>query len=206
MKIKSNKTIAVNEGLSFVNPPAEDVKAPTQDIADKLFLVDAASKIIEKTGEVGVLYLELCKGIREKQMSPRLVGRVLGELGFHKVRISEIIRVSMSPNDIWNDYMGRQLGFNKTLQLARMVDGKAVHSPAMKLLADGGNLPESEFGEAESETIGGAPKKHASKSKNIRIRTACQLLCKLAAIGYQYHSDDGLKCITVSAVTKDPTK
>lgn len=91
-----------------------------------LVLVEQASKIralgteiIRETVKVGESYLELCAYIRKHQIASKMVSFELGELGFHRSRISEITKVAYAADDVWNEFAARTIGFRRTLELER---------------------------------------------------------------------------------------
>lgn len=97
-------------------------------------------QIVSKTGELAGLYLTLCTYIRQNKVDSKLVSYELSQVGFRKQRITEINRVATSPNDVWQQYEARALGFDKTLALARVSPPgeHPVLTPAgQQLLADG---------------------------------------------------------------------
>jgi len=71
--------------------------------------------------EVGrqVVYAELCRYIRTEKVPDDLVRERMFEAGFHKVRVSEVLKICSAPDDIWQGYLSGQLGYRRALQLAR---------------------------------------------------------------------------------------
>jgi len=78
-----------------------------------------ADEIIKATVKTGRLYFDLCMYIRKNQISPKLVSFELSELGFNRVRISEINRVAQAADDVWNEFEAQTIGFRKTLEMTR---------------------------------------------------------------------------------------
>jgi len=113
---------------------------------------------------------------------------------FVKTRISEVNRVANAPDEIWNEYEARGLGFRHALELVR--NGKPT--PILELALDekerGGYLSSGEE-EAEGETEGGggtqgpAPEKDQeaidAESLGRAVKTALQ---KAAALGVKQRS------------------
>lgn len=78
-----------------------------------------AKQIVLGTAKVGVLYLELCRLIRQEQLAPKTVRKWLQECGFHKTRISEINRVANAADAVWNRFAASTIGFRKVLEISR---------------------------------------------------------------------------------------
>lgn len=107
----------------------ETAAEPLQVVAadNELFLETQHSDKIREFGQrimvammfEGDLYLQLCRYIRQYKVGPKIVRRELQALGFDKTRISKLIAVAHSPDDIWSEWMARAIGFNKALQLTR---------------------------------------------------------------------------------------
>lgn len=91
-------------------------------------------EIVRKTGELGGLYLNLCKYIRANQVSPHTARYELFALGFPKTRVSEIIRVAYCNQKVWRDYEARLMGFNQTLRFARDNDGQLIGEPVREAM------------------------------------------------------------------------
>jgi len=138
---------------------------------DEKEIREIGEAIIRKTGEVAGLYLSLCLNIRANKIGPAIVTRILKELGFHKVRISEINKVANAPDDVFSHYQARAIGFNKALEFARVEADGVKETPAALMLKNSGVSPMSadEVGEAIAGDDGkpGEEKKPASKSEKI---------------------------------------
>lgn len=79
----------------------------------------AAQEVKKAHTELGKKYRRLCEVIREHQLGPRQVRGCLLSLGFHKVRVAEIITVACCADELWNDFKTEALGFRKALEYAR---------------------------------------------------------------------------------------
>jgi len=75
--------------------------------------------IIDKTVEAGRLYLDLCLYIRKNEVSPKLVSREMGDMGFNRQVISRVNKVANASDELWNEFAARTIGFNKVLELSR---------------------------------------------------------------------------------------
>jgi len=83
-----------------------------------------AREIVASHIETGTLYYNLCATIRASKVPPKVVRRVMGQHGFTKVRISEVLRVAHVPQAMWSAFEAKTIGFRKALVLARC-EGKS---------------------------------------------------------------------------------
>jgi len=166
-------------------------------------VLEIGEAIIKKTGEVAGLYLSLCLNIRKNHIAPVKVAELLKSLGFHRVRISEINKVSNAPDDVFTNYQARAIGFNKALEFARVENETIVETPAAKMLANATVSPMSkgEIGEAISEDDGkqGTETKKPSTAKRLdKLAAAFFKLCKASKKPVRtgvWKSGDGLKLV-----------
>jgi len=114
-----------------------------------------AIAVAKATIATGLLWLELCKFIRQNSLAPKVVSEQLGALGFVKSRISEVNRVANAPDEVWNEYEARGLGFRHALELVR--NGKPT--PILGLAMD--EKEGSRFVEASAEV---SPSEAAAES------------------------------------------
>jgi len=152
---------------------------------------DLAKSIVTKTGELGTLYFDLCMMIRKAPdfFSPKVVAARLSDLGFHRVRISEINRVARADEKVFSQWQARALGFNRVLQLARGNDGKIIETKAKQILVESGALSKTEAGKiVEAETTPGPDKKKRSNSEI--MKSAARVLCNNATRNVHYHFED----------------
>jgi len=75
------------------------------------------SEIIESIAIAGEKYLNICKFIRNNQVAPKLVSFELSALGMHRNVISKINKVANLPDEQWNQFAARTIGFNKVIEL-----------------------------------------------------------------------------------------
>jgi len=162
---------------------------------------ETAEAIIKKTGEVAGLYLSLCLNIRQNKVAPTVVGRILKDLGFHRVRISEINKVANAPDDVFTNYQARAIGFNKALEFARVENESVVETPVARMLKDAPISPMSadEVNEAISEDDG-KPEKEKKKTSNAKqLDRVAAMFFKLCRKGNKktgvWKSGDGLKIV-----------
>lgn len=122
------------------------VKSLTEaDLALARGIRDIAQDIVKLTARAGEKYYELCVYIREQKAQDKLVRCVLDSMGFHKAKVSEIIRVASVPEEMWNEFAARTIGFNSVLRLVRGTNvGESVDEAS-----EGG---EGESSEAASTT------------------------------------------------------
>jgi len=103
---------------------AENVNGLRQVAAEAL---EAATKALDA-------YWRLCVFIREKQLTPVSVNKVLKELGYGEVRISEIKRVSFSSDKIFEEYRKKAIGFRLALKEARKASKKETQVTSEEIL------------------------------------------------------------------------
>jgi len=152
---------------------------------------DIAKSIVTKTGELGTLYFDLCMMIRKAPdfFSPKVVSARLSDLGFHRVRISEINRVARADEKVFSQWQARALGFSRVLQLARGNDGKIIETKAKQILVESGALSKQEAAKVvEAETAPGPDKKKRSNSEI--MKSAARVLCNNATRNAHYHFED----------------
>lgn len=75
--------------------------------------------VLNDLQKLTVSYLDLCSYIREQQIAPDDVTKVLLDCGFRKERVSEIKRVSYSSDEIFNAFRSRLIGWKTTLERVR---------------------------------------------------------------------------------------
>lgn len=100
-------------------------------------------EIVKLTVKAGEKYFDLCSYIRKEQVAPKLVSAELKELGFHKVRISEINKVAQCSDELWNQFAARTLGFKGVLSLER--------GTVQNMVAEVQELPKGQVEEGLSE-------------------------------------------------------
>lgn len=118
---------------------------------------------------LGDKYLSLCKYIREQELHPKQVSKELGELGFHRSTVSQIMRVAFALDESWADFEARRIGFKRALNLARV--------SARELLAKetGQDIEAMTNRAREAGLLGGYRATGGSEEKNAEsIRLAAQ--------------------------------
>lgn len=96
-----------------------DEKAATAklELQHSVHLKKYGQDIIEATAVAGEKYLTICRYIRENMVAPKLVSFELAAIGMHRAVISKINRVANLPDDQWNQFAARTIGFNKVIEL-----------------------------------------------------------------------------------------
>lgn len=92
----------------------------------KLSVHGMAMDIAKAEFATGTLWFNLCSYIREHNVPEDIVREEMDAVGFKPSRISEVLKVCAAPADVWDMYLGRMIGFKKTLQLARVAADGAV--------------------------------------------------------------------------------
>lgn len=139
-----------------------------------------ARDIINATGELAGKYLALCLYIRAEKVSPKIVAAELLGAGFKKSRVSEINRVANTSAELFSTYEAKQIGFDKTLALAR-AEGpskKAVLTPAANQLVGAKLFTTEELAQAEVVPEQGAKAK--VKPPGQRMKAHAKAICLLA--------------------------
>jgi len=92
--------------------------------------------IIDATAVAGEKYLTICSYIRENMVAPKLVSFELAAIGMHRAVISKINRVANLPNDQWNQFAARIIGFNKVIELNSAQSAEALARASGESLTD----------------------------------------------------------------------
>jgi len=87
-----------------------------------------ANEIITGTVKVAGTYLRLCKYIRENQIAPKIATSELLECGFHKVKVSEIVRIAHASDANWSEFEAGTASIKNVLAMER--------GTVQKLIAD----------------------------------------------------------------------
>lgn len=200
------KTETVNKtsvgGLEVAGKPVKEVGKPSipptaeqaLEVVTKqeLEVKRLAGEIIEATVKVGEKYLSLCKYIRKEQVVKANATKWLLDMGFHKVRASEICRVAMADDKTWSDFEARSIGWRGVLQITRgnMAEMKQVNpsilppeiekaATAELVKAEEENTAEDKYaGMSEEETIKAKAKdKRDAWRKAIDVKATGVLRC-----------------------------
>jgi hypothetical protein len=78
-----------------------------------------AQEIIADTVKIGEKWLSLCIFIREHQIEKKDATQWLLDLGFHKSKASEVIKVASTPPELFSKFQARLLGWRGVLSAAR---------------------------------------------------------------------------------------
>jgi len=125
-------------------------------------LVNRALEVLTSHIELGSKYFELCSFIRKNGIPPKPTRELLGQCGFNKVRISEILRVSNVPDEMWEPYRARAMSFAKVLELARL-PGVANDDQLKGFIDVSKETPEKEPAEGGEGGEGGEPGEGSDK-------------------------------------------
>lgn len=116
-----------------VTPPVTNapVVVPRETEVQNALAVEQATKITElgkdiivATGELAGKYLALCMYIRQHKVPEPLVRVNLGQLGFKKSRVSEVLRVASASDKVFRPFEAKMIGFGRALEFARATETK----------------------------------------------------------------------------------
>jgi len=116
----SNLDVAITDLRQKIGANFKLVPVGIVSEVNQFGLVNRALEVLASHIELGSKYFELCSFIRQNQLPPKPTRQLLAQCGFNKVRISEILRVSNVPDDMWQPYRARAMSFAKVLELARL--------------------------------------------------------------------------------------
>jgi len=88
-------------------------------VTESELLKSAAAETDAALQRMGQKYYAFCAQLRAAKMNRRESTLLMKALGFHKQRITEILRVSEVDDAIWSKYANGEIGFKSTLQLGR---------------------------------------------------------------------------------------
>lgn len=184
--------------IPIKHEPAPTIFSP-KEAAQMDKIREFGEKLIGQASEQAKTYLDLCLYIRKEQVDKKLVAHTLSAQGFHKVRISEINRVATAPEEYFNQYAAKALGFKRVLQLVRGEGDKATATPAAKMLGitDGKAALMAEAEIEETETQGQGPKESDRKAKSPTEKADMGAATIFKAVGdgcrrKEWKSGDGL--------------
>jgi len=128
------------------------------------------------------VYYDLVTYIRNNKVSPKLVSDQMRGQGFNKARISEVNRVANAPEELYNAFAAKALGFKNVLQLVRGSDATTAEvTPAGKALL-GDKISAAGVLEAEAaadETMGVGKIDREARSVADRVDEAAAKLLDL---------------------------
>jgi len=88
-------------------------------VTESELLKSAAAETDAALHRMGQKYYAFCSQLRAAKMNRRESTLLMKALGFHKQRITEILRVSEVDDAIWSKYADGAIGFKSALQLGR---------------------------------------------------------------------------------------
>jgi hypothetical protein len=132
------------------------VSCDTEATADVAKLRQLATELQASMVDAVGKYIAVCEHIREAQLMPLTVTRELKQLGFADSRISEIKRVSMVSDAIWEQYKNRTIGFKIALDIARQETFEAAEKAKKEAESMQGDIFSGQLVQPASEAKGGA--------------------------------------------------
>jgi hypothetical protein len=187
----------------------EILELQTQDVHEREIYAQGIA-IGRATIATGLLWLNLCKYIRQHNVSPKVVSGQLVPLGFVKTRVSEVNRVANAPDPVWNEYEGRAIGFRATLELVRngvptpigMLEGISdVTSGAIEISAQ--VETEGESAEGSADPVEKDPEAKATESL---LRASRKVFLDMATLGADSHTvRNDIYVMTVKKLPKKKT-
>jgi len=192
-KDSSNQTFEKTAGAVLLASSIADGVLSKEDTALGMSREVLAERIVVHGTEIvrGLLavsekYYKLCCLIRFHQADDFLVRESLQGIGFNKVRISEVLRVSKSSPAIWSEFEARSLSFRGALDLNRGT------VKLLTMVPDDGSGPvveserwleehaEQEHSEAIQKEESGADKKSSSNLDNDAMEACARKLARYA--------------------------
>jgi len=114
--------------------PSKDEAALKMEARHGKAIRGCCQMIIDKTVEVGRVYLDLCLYIRKNMVPMKLVSSAMTEMGFNRQVVSRVNKVANASDALWSEFEARTIGFNKVLELSR--GGAVVGSLAKEMGSD----------------------------------------------------------------------
>jgi len=156
--------------------PKNGITLPERDRQHEVPFKQLATDVIVATAQVGEKYLGLATYIRRTELAPTSVTVWLTDLGFAKSRISEIHRVANVPDELWNAYQVKALGWKKVLDAARgrqaVLDFRDMQGDAAETLT----APQGDLALPGDTT----KKKHGKSSTIAALNRACVKALQMA--------------------------
>jgi len=152
-------------------PTSPVVEMDEKTKAHFIAVADYGQQIGKAYLAVGEKYLELCLYIRKNEVVPTLVRTAL-EPFFPKQRITEILTVSNSSNELWSEFEARRLAFRRVLELSRGTLQLLLETPE-------GQEPPAWVGEASETGNGEAEEARPKASNEVRLMAAVRTVAKL---------------------------
>jgi len=186
---------------------AKPVKVEIQNAEHAQIILRDGTAIIEASAKAAEKYYDLIMDIRKFKIEPSLVRVELGKLGFKKSRISELNRICAAPEKVFRDYEAKLVGFDRALELARIIDGKAAPTAAAALLIEKGDsgINSEVVKEAVNHTSPSVPP--SKKKPSEIIKNAAEIIGKHMKNGVKTFYTNGKEVrIEVSSTDKKLTK
>jgi len=186
MKKKNAEKTEQAPPVGMVAPATPMAVVDPKEVEARTYLRRIGAEIVVETVKVGQKYLELCRYIRQHQVGPKWVSEELSALGFHKVRISEINRVSNAAEDIWREFEAASIGFKKCLQLTRgsvevIRQAGVMADDNVASVAEASAIVAEEKGQSEeSGEAGSAASDDPIHKQTIRLHKAANIMASAA--------------------------
>lgn len=179
MKNKSKTAVEKAAPTKAVEVPRDAEVQTKTEVAQAAYLANIGRQIIEKTGELGSLYLSLCLEIRKQKIAPKLVSFELTRLGFKRSRISEINRVANASDKTFKDFEARLIGFGKAIELSRAEKPGDVPqlTDAAKILVDEEALTQEDVDAMQAAETAPSP---TAKPKAVTMKAVAKKLASMA--------------------------
>lgn len=141
-----------------------------------LNLMQGASAVRDALNQYATKWIDVCKWIREKSISPVRVRQILSDVGFNDSRISEFNRISQVNDEMWAKLSKGEVGKQQALMAARN---------AME--TDLSDLPPPAEGEADGEGEGeGSGSSDDQETKDAKKKLGLDQAAKKILVGAEF--------------------
>jgi hypothetical protein len=203
MSIKEKSSLPV---VGDTNPQVQSAV----DVRHAERLQDLGKQVALALASSGEKLRDLCVYIHNNKstLSKKLITRELVEkLGFKKAYVSQICRISFSPDKVFKPYEAARIGFHQAIDFARMDDkSKLIKiTPAARLLTNSGALPPKDTDEiAVKESTPGSADGSGKGTKSIsaRLKSAAKFIATNATRNMTYTFSDARFKVTVEKLPK----
>jgi len=158
-------------------------KAQEKDLAERAEVYRLAQEVAIQHVAIGLKYYDLCVYIRNAQIGPVVVREEMTKAGFNKARISEVITVASAPDETWNQYNAKSLGFKHTLEIVR--NGKREID--LHVAKQIGDAPQAIDVASETSIDEPATPEEAKEKKDALQSSAIQAAKKLMSVASTLH-------------------
>jgi len=211
--MRTEITTEASAGLIPVNPGPATVVHSKEDAVHCDSIKRFCEELIKSATKQAQVYYDLVTYIRKNKVAPKLVSYQMSEAGFNKVRISEVNRVANAPDDLYNAFAARALGFKNVLQLVRGASDKAQLTPAGSAILGPGHTAADALkaeGEADETMSAGKKAPETKTPSEVLIATAEKLFKLIEAqnkrLPYTLKSTNGLMLSVVRMTPREPKK